>query len=55
MKKISWIKANLGDSGIARLIAKLSKSNGIEAGSCGCGCGDSVTTEARPDARPKQA
>ncbi len=46
MKKISWIKVNVGDEVVARLVEKLSKSNSIETGECGCGA---------PDVRPKKA
>jgi len=52
MKKISWIKANVGDAVVARLVEKLSKSDSIGTGDCGCG----ATPDAgHADARPKQA
>jgi hypothetical protein len=53
--KITWVKANLGDSTVARLVVALTRKNKqIESGGCGCGCGDGTATratEARSDGK----
>jgi hypothetical protein len=44
IEKITWVKANLGDSTVARLVGALTKKDEqIESGGCGCGCGDGST------------
>jgi hypothetical protein len=54
IEKITWVKANLGDSTVSRLVAALTKKNAqIENGGCGCGCGDGTappTTATRKSA-----
>jgi hypothetical protein len=54
IEKITWVKADLGDSTVSRLVAALTKKNAqVESGGCGCGCGDGSaprTTEARKGA-----
>jgi hypothetical protein len=41
---LSWVEANLSDSTVAKLVARLTRKNKtIETGGCGCGCGDEVT------------
>ena len=42
IEKIKWVEAKLDDPKIVKLVARLTQSDrNVEAGGCGCACGDS--------------